>query len=241
MIPLKLSELVQVLACEMPGRDAKVESIVTDSRKVHYGALFAALPGSQVDGHDFAPSAVNLGASALLVERRLDLDIPQLIVPDVLLALGQVARLVRERLDPIVIGITGSNGKTSVKEMLASILRQNAQVLATVGNYNNELGVPLSLFELKPIHQYAVLEMGASKAGDIAYLCSIGRPDVGILNNVGPAHLQGFGDETGVAKAKGEMFSSLSDEGWAIMNGDQPWLPLWQHSGPVDLFDRQYL
>jgi UDP-N-acetylmuramoyl-tripeptide--D-alanyl-D-alanine ligase len=228
MIPLKLSELAEVLGCEMPNRDAKVESVVTDSRKVHYGALFAALPGSQVDGHDFAPSAVNLGATALLVEHRLDLDIPQLVVPDVLRALGQVARLVRDRLDPIVIGITGSNGKTSVKEMLASILRQNAQVLATVGNFNNELGVPLSLFELKPFHRYAVLEMGASRAGDIAYLCSIGRPDLGIVNNVGPAHLQGFGDEAGVAKAKGEMFSSLSEEGWAIINGDQPWLPLWR-------------
>jgi UDP-N-acetylmuramoyl-tripeptide--D-alanyl-D-alanine ligase len=227
MIPLKLSELAEVLGCEMPGRDAKVESVVTDSRKVHYGALFAALPGSQVDGHDFARSAVNLGASALLVQRHLDLDVPQLIVPDVLRALGQVARLVRDRLDPIVIGITGSNGKTSVKEMLASILRQNAQVLATVGNFNNELGLPLSLFELKPVHRYAVLEMGASRAGDIAYLCSIGRPDLGIVNNVGPAHLQGFGDEAGVAKAKGEMFSSLSEEGWAIINGDQPWLPMW--------------
>jgi len=228
MIPLKLSELTGVLECEMPGRDVKVSSVVTDSRKVHYGALFAALPGSQVDGHDFAPSAVNLGAVALLVEHRLDLDVPQLIVPDVLLALGKIARLVRERLNPVVIGITGSNGKTSVKEMLASILRQNAPVLATRGNYNNELGLPLSLFELEPSHRYAVLEMGASREGDIAYLCDIAHPDLGIVTNVGPAHLLGFGDEAGVAKAKGEMFSSLSEEGCAIINGDQPWVALWR-------------
>ena len=227
MIPMQLNELARALDCEMPGRDVKVDSVVTDSRKVHYGALFAALPGSQVDGHDFAPSAVELGAVALLVERHLDLDIPQLIVPDVLRALGKLARLVRERLDPIVIGITGSNGKTSVKEILATILRQNAQVLATMGNYNNELGLPLCLFELKPSHRYAVLEMGASKAGDIAYLCGIARPDVGIVTNVGPAHLQGFGDEAGVAKAKGEMFSSLHSDGWAIINDDSPWSSLW--------------
>jgi len=228
MIPLQVSDLARALDCEVPERDAKVESVVTDSRKVHYAALFAALPGSQVDGHDFAPSAVNLGAAALLVERRLDLGVPQLIVPDVLRALGKIAHLVKERLNPVVIGITGSNGKTSVKEMLASILRQNAPVLATRGNFNNELGLPLSLFELQPSHRYAVLEMGASRAGDIAYLCEIARPDVGIITNVGPAHLQGFGDEAGVAKAKGEMFSSLSDEGWAIINGDQTWCSLWR-------------
>ena len=106
----------------MPDHDVTVDSVVSDSRKVHYGALFAALPGSQVDGHDYAPSAVDLGAVALLVERKLELEIPQLVVDDVLHALGRIANLVRERLDPIVIGITGSNGKTSVKEMLASIL-----------------------------------------------------------------------------------------------------------------------
>jgi UDP-N-acetylmuramoyl-tripeptide--D-alanyl-D-alanine ligase len=227
MIRLKLSELVHQLQCEMPGSDVTFDSIVTDSRKVHYGAMFAALPGSQVDGHDFVSSAVELGAVALLVERPMDFDVPQLIVDDVLIALGQIARIVRDRVDPVVIGITGSNGKTSVKEMLASILRQEGSVLATVGNYNNELGLPLSIFELDSTHQYAVLEMGASKAGDIAYLCDIAKPDVGLVTNVGPAHLQGFGDEAGVATAKGEIFSSLSDEGWAIVNADQPWSAVW--------------
>jgi UDP-N-acetylmuramoyl-tripeptide--D-alanyl-D-alanine ligase len=234
MIPLRLSEIAGVVGCETPARDVKVESIVSDSRKADYGALFAALPGSQVDGHDFAPSAVRLGAVALLVTRRLPLDVPQLIVPDVLRALGQVARHIRDRLNPVVIGITGSNGKTSVKEMLASILQQDAQILATRGNYNNELGVPLTLFELKPGHRYAVLEMGASKAGDIAYLCGIARPDVGLITNVGPAHLQGFGNEAGVARAKGEMFSSLSETGWAIINGDQSWSALWREMNRAD-------
>jgi len=130
MIKYRLSELATVLDCVMPEVDVTVESIVSDSRKVHYGALFAALPGSQVDGHDFAESAARMGAAALLVNRRLNLEIPQLVVTDVLGALGTLARLVRDRIDPVVIGITGSNGKTSVKEMLASILRLDDEVLA---------------------------------------------------------------------------------------------------------------
>jgi UDP-N-acetylmuramoyl-tripeptide--D-alanyl-D-alanine ligase len=228
MINFRLSELAAVLECEKPESDVTVDSIVSDSRKVHYGALFAALPGSQVDGHEYAESAMNLGAAALLVDHRLDLEIPQLIVADVLKALGVLARELRERIDPLVIGITGSNGKTSVKEMLASILRLDGEVLATQGNFNNELGLPLSLFGLEQKHRYAILEMGASKAGDIAYLAEIARPDVGLVTNIGPAHLQGFGDEEGVARAKGELYSALPADGWAIINGDEPWAAGWQ-------------
>jgi UDP-N-acetylmuramoyl-tripeptide--D-alanyl-D-alanine ligase len=181
-----------------------------------------------VDGHDFAASAAGMGARALLVSRRVDAAVPQLVVEDVLSALGLIARMLRQRLDPVVVGITGSNGKTTVKEMLASILRQQGEVLATQGNFNNELGVPLTLFRLEPRHRFAVLEMGASKAGDISYLTSIAQPDIGLVTNIGPAHLEGFGSEEGVARAKGEMYSSLDESGHAIMNGDQPWLALWR-------------
>jgi UDP-N-acetylmuramoyl-tripeptide--D-alanyl-D-alanine ligase len=228
MIQLNLSDLAGVLNCETPASDVLVDNIVTDSRKVHYGSLFAALPGSQVDGHDFASTAVEMGAVALLVSRRLDLDVPQLVVKDVLPALGRLARLVRDRVNPRVIGITGSNGKTTVKEMLSSILRLQGKVLATRGNYNNELGVPLSLFELEADHRYAVLELGANKAGDIAYLTGIARPDVGLITNVGPAHLLGFGDEKGVAQAKGEIYAGLPESGWAIINGDESWSSDWR-------------
>jgi UDP-N-acetylmuramoyl-tripeptide--D-alanyl-D-alanine ligase len=227
MIRLSLREIAGVLSCNVPIDDVTVDSIVTDSRKVRYGALFAALPGSQVDGHDFAKSSVELGAVALLLNRPLDIDVPQLIVDDVLQALGQVAAMLRQRLNPTVIGITGSNGKTTVKEMVAGILRQQGAVLATQGNYNNELGLPLSLFGLDEKHCYAVLELGASKAGDIAYLAGIAKADIGLVTNVGPAHLQGFGDEEGVARAKGEIFSALPKDGWAIINGDQPWCGMW--------------
>ncbi|MGD8580858.1 MAG: UDP-N-acetylmuramoyl-tripeptide--D-alanyl-D-alanine ligase, partial [Lysobacterales bacterium] len=228
MIRLQLSELAAALGCDAPEHDVAVDAISTDSRKVNFGTLFAALPGSRTDGHDFAPAAVKLGATALLVRRRLDLDVPQLVVEDVLLALGTLAALVRDRLDPVVVGITGSNGKTTVKEMVASILKLKGEVLATQGNYNNELGVPLSIFGLQPKHRFAVLELGASKSGDIAYLSRIARPDVALVNNVGPAHLGGFGSLEGVARAKGEIYAGLPADGWAVLNADEPWLDLWR-------------
>jgi len=227
MIRMRLSEMATALNCPAPERDVVVDAIVTDSRRADFGALFAALPGSQVDGHDFAPAAVKLGAVALLVSRRLELDVPQLVVGNVLRALGRLAALLRERLDPVVVGITGSNGKTTVKEMVASILQSAGPVLATRGNYNNELGVPLSLFALEPRHRFAVLELGASKAGDIAYLASIAQPDIGLVTNIGPAHLGGFGSEEGVARAKGELFAALPPEGCAVINADEPWVSLW--------------
>ena len=228
MIRLMLSDLARVLDCPEPEREVTVDQIVTDSRKVHHGTLFAALPGSQVDGHDFAGSAVKLGAVALLVSRPLDLGIPQLLVDDVLIALGKLATLIRRRVNPRVVGITGSNGKTTVKEMVASILRLEGDVLATRGNYNNELGVPLSLFALEQKHRFAVLEMGASKAGDIAYLAGLAKPDLGLVTNIGPAHLKGFGSEEGVARAKGEMYTALPVSGTAVINADEPWADLWK-------------
>ena len=228
MIALRLSEIAAALGVPAPGADPIIDSIVADSRKVDYGSLFAALPGSQVDGHDFAAKAVGMGALAVLVNRPLALPVPQLVVSDVLVALGQIASMLRQRLNPRVVGITGSNGKTTVKEMLASILRQQGEVLATQGNYNNELGVPLTLFRLEPQHRFAVLEMGASKAGDIAYLTRIALPEIGLITNIGPAHLEGFGSEEGVARAKGEIYASLPADGCAILNGDQPWCALWR-------------
>ena len=227
MIPLRLMELAQLLDCEAPAGEIEITSILTDSRKVVPGTLFAALPGEHFDGHDFVDAAVKLGASALLLERPVDSEAPQLVVENVLLALGKIAALMRERLDPSVVGITGSNGKTTVKEMVASIFAMEGPVLATGGNYNNELGLPLTLFGLEQKHRFAILEMGASKKGDIAYLAGIARPEVGLVNNIAPAHLEGFGSIEGVAQAKGEMFASLPADGCAVMNADEPWLDLW--------------
>jgi len=228
MMRLPLSEICTALGLPVADSHAVIESIVTDSRKVRYGSLFAALPGQTVDGHDFVKAAAGMGASAVLVQKPVEVAVPQLLVGDVLLALGRIAVHWRQGLHPRVIGITGSNGKTTIKEMLASILRQQAEVLATEGNYNNELGVPLTLFRLEARHQYAVLEMGASKAGDIAYLAGIARPEVALISNIGPAHLAGFGSMEGVARAKGEIYQALPSTGYAVINGAEPWADLWR-------------
>ncbi len=230
MMRLRLSEISKSLGLADPVGEASVESIVTDSRKVRYGSLFAALPGNVVDGHDFVKTAAETGAVAVLVQKPVEVSVPQLLVENVLQALGQIAAIWRQQLNPKVIGITGSNGKTTIKEMLASILRQQAEVLVTEGNYNNELGVPLTLFRLEEKHRFAVLEMGASKTGDIAYLANIARPDVGVISNIGPAHLEGFGSIEGVARAKGEMYQALPNTGCAVINGAEPWGDLWRNS-----------
>lgn len=230
MMPMRLKEIAALLGVAAPEADPAIESVVTDSRKVRDGALFAALEGSRVDGHDYAATAVSMGAVGILASRQVDVpqSVPVLIVEDVTAALGNIAAELRRRVDPIVVGITGSNGKTTVKEMVASILRRKSNVLATGGNYNNQLGLPLSLFGLEKEHRYAVLEMGASRAGDIAYLAGIAQPDIGVVTNVGPAHLKGFGSEEGVARAKGEIYEALPVEGCAVIFGDQPWATLWR-------------
>jgi UDP-N-acetylmuramoyl-tripeptide--D-alanyl-D-alanine ligase len=228
---MTLAEAAEIMGAELSpdsdGRDS-FAGVVIDSRRVDAGRLFAALPGTRLDGHDFVRQALADGAGGALVSRFLPGCSRQLRVDDVQLALGRLARTWRERLGLPIAGITGSNGKTTVKEMLAAILSRGATVLATEGNLNNELGVPLTLFRLGPEHEFAVLEMAAAKRGDIRYLGEIVRPDAGMVNNVGPAHLDGFGDLEGVAHGKGEMYACLGSDGCAVFNHDEPWLPLWR-------------
>jgi UDP-N-acetylmuramoyl-tripeptide--D-alanyl-D-alanine ligase len=162
------------------------------------------------------------------VSKQLDLPIPQLVVDNVLTSLGRLAAFWRAEVNPCVVGITGSNGKTTTREMVSNIVEINAPILSTSGNYNNELGLPLTLFELSPDQQFAVLELGAAKAGDISYLASICQPDIGLITNVGPAHLQGFGNEEGVARAKGELYEALPASGFAVINGDEQWSGMWR-------------
>jgi len=228
MIHMSLSRAADLLGCEPLQSDLAFTGIASDSRQIAPGMLFAALPGQTFDGHDHLDQAMERGAVAALVNRPVETDLPLLQVSDVLAALGSLAGNWRMECPAKVIGITGSNGKTTVKEMVASILRQQGEVLATDGNFNNELGLPLTLFNLGKSHDYAVIEMGASNPGDIAYLADIARPEVGVVTNIGPAHLQGFINEEGVARAKGELFAALPKDGTAVMNGSEPWLDLWQ-------------
>jgi len=228
MIRMSLRQAASVLGCSSPHGDVAFTGITTDSRQVTAGMLFAALPGEHFDGHDYIQQAQECGAAAVLLSRSVETDLPVLQVADVLSALGLLAEYWRNQCPAKVVGITGSNGKTTVKEMVASILRQNGAVLATDGNFNNELGLPLTVFRLDATHDYAVLEMGASNPGDIAYLAKIARPDVGVITNIGPAHLQGFVTEEGVALAKGEIFAALPKDGAAVINSQEPWVGLWQ-------------
>ena len=228
MIHMHLSQAATLLQCDAPQSDIEFRGITSDSRQIVPGMLFAALSGHHVDGHDYIQQAVDRGAVAVLVSRSVSSSLPVLQVADVLTALGTLAGHWRGECPAKVIGITGSNGKTTVKEMVASILRQNGAVLATKGNFNNELGLPLTLFQLDKSHDYAVLEMGASNPGDIAYLAGIAQPEIGLITNIGPAHLRGFINMEGVARAKGELFAALPAEGTAIVNAAEPWVELWK-------------
>ena len=225
---LFLSALTTPLKATLIGPDAAFDRVSIDARQVQAGGLFVALPGSRVDGHNFLAQARANGAAAALVERRVDDALPQLLVADCQAALGQLGALNRAGFKQPLVAITGSSGKTTVKEMLAAILRQCGSVLATRGNLNNELGVPLTLLELSHKHQYAVVEMGAGAIGDIRYSMALARPDVSILTNAGVAHIGRFGSEQAIAQAKGEIFSELDAAGQAVVNLDSPWLSDWQ-------------
>jgi len=224
---IRLSELLKPLAATMNGVDTHFDSVSIDARNVQAGGLFVALSGSRVNGHDYVAQAREQGAAAAMVEYLVDDELPQLLVHDCQLALGQLAALARDGFAGQVIAITGSSGKTTVKEMLACILRHAGSVLATEGNLNNELGVPLTLLRLLPTHDYAVIEMGAAAAGDIAYTMSLAKPQISVLTNAEMAHVGRFGSLESIAKTKGEIVSELPDGGEAILNLDSAWFEQW--------------
>lgn len=229
MISVTLSQLSGILHGELHGADATIEAVTTDTRKLTSGCLFVALKGERFDAHDFADKAKEGGAGALLVSRKLDIDLPQLVVKDTRLAFGELAAWVRQQVPVRVVALTGSSGKTSVKEMTAAILSECGNTLYTAGNLNNDIGVPMTLLRLTNEHQYAVIELGANHQGEIAWTVSLTRPEAALVNNLAAAHLEGFGSLAGVAKAKGEIYTGLPANGIAIMNGDNnDWLN-WQN------------
>lgn len=208
--------------------DATFAQVNTDTRTLVAGELFVALRGERFDAHDFIQDAVNKNPIALVVEKFFpDIALPQLVVSDSLLALGQIAAFNRQLFTGKLIAITGSSGKTTVKAMLASIMQEAGTTHATKGNFNNHIGVPLTLLQLTADHQFAVIEMGASGPGEIAYLCELAKPQVSMINNVMPAHIQGFGSIEGVAKAKGEIYQSLTAAGIAVINVDDIFAKDW--------------
>ncbi|GIU33234.1 UDP-N-acetylmuramoyl-tripeptide--D-alanyl-D-alanine ligase [Shewanella schlegeliana] len=222
MIRVSLAELAARLNGQLIGDDLPIDNVSSDSRAVDSKTLFVALKGENFDGHNFAQAAVDAGANALLVERALPIEAAQIVVANSQRAMGEIGAYVREQLEPICVALTGSNGKTSVKEMIATILSQKHQVLYTAGNFNNEIGVPLTLLRLQQGDEFGVFELGANHAGEIDYTSSLVKPCVAMVNNVASAHLEGFGSLQGVAKAKSEIFNHVASGGTAVINADDP-------------------
>ncbi|MCL4161404.1 UNVERIFIED_CONTAM: hypothetical protein GTU68_040423, partial [Idotea baltica] len=206
-----------------------IDSVATDSRQVKSNQLFIAIKGERFDAHDFVADLAGV-AGAALVSEKIDCDLPQIVVEDTLQALADLAGAWRQQFTKPVIALTGSNGKTTLKEMIAAILSQQGKVLATLGNLNNNIGMPLTLLRLRDEHDFAVIEMGANHFGEIEFLTTIAKPDVAVVNNAGAAHLEGFINLEGVAQAKGEIFIGLGTQGIAVINADDTFADYWKDS-----------
>ena len=230
MRPTLLSRIAHGAGGEIHGDDVATDAISNDTRQMSPGSLYVALRGERFDGHDFGTDAQARGASALLVERLLPLNLPQVLVADSELALARIAAGMQRDRSTGVFAITGSNGKTSVKTLLLDILRQHAQVEhkvvhANPGNFNNEIGLPLAVIAAPEDADFAVYEMGAGKPGDIAYLTDIVRPRWSLVNNIAAAHLERMGSLQGVASTKGAIYAALPADGVAVINADDAFAP----------------
>jgi UDP-N-acetylmuramoyl-tripeptide--D-alanyl-D-alanine ligase len=235
MISLSLRQLAEVLGIDASAigegqSELQFNGVTIDSRKDCSGQLFVAIKGERFDGHDYVVSAFSNGAAVALVESKHDSDIPQIVVPDCKKAMSVLANFWRHKCHAIVIALTGSNGKTTVKEMLHQILQKEAFTHATRGNFNNDIGLPLTLFDLSREDRYAIVEMGANHPGEIANLARIAEPDIVYVNNVAAAHLTGFGSVQGVVDAKGELYAYCQSQHRALFNADevasQQWRPI---------------
>jgi UDP-N-acetylmuramoyl-tripeptide--D-alanyl-D-alanine ligase len=227
---MMLSQAADVLNTKLLGNDVLFTAVSKDTRTIKKGDLYIAIKGDRFDGHDFISQAGEAGAVGALVSQQQSMKMPQICVPDTRLALGELAANWRQKFEGKLIGITGSNGKTTVKEMCNSILTyafKPDEVLCTEGNLNNDIGMPMTLLLLRETHKYAVIEMGANHVGEIDYLTNIAKPDVAVITNVGPAHLEGFGSMERIARAKAEIYGGLSTRGTAVINLDDSYANYW--------------
>jgi UDP-N-acetylmuramoyl-tripeptide--D-alanyl-D-alanine ligase len=233
---MMLSEIADLVSGKLIGRDIAIESASIDTRTISAGQLYIAINGKNFDGNNFVKQAEIAGASAAMVHPGVAVSIPHIVVDNTHLALAEFAGGWRNKLAKqgagttgiSVVGVTGSNGKTTVKEMIAAVLGAYGQVLFTQGNLNNDIGVPLTLLRLNEHHQYAVIEMGANHPGEIRYTSNYAQADVVVITNAGAAHIEGFGSLDGVAATKGEIIQTLKDDGIAIINRDDKYFNYWQ-------------
>ncbi len=227
MIPIKLSYIAQQLGYHLIGEDQLVCNIVTDSRNVVEGDCFIALYGDSFDAHRFIEQVVSQGANAIIVSKSQDGHTSQLLVDDTRQALADIAALVASLSKAKKIAITGSCGKTTVKEMISAILSRRGQVLSTAGNFNNDIGVPLTLLRMTESDEFAVIELGANHQDEIDFTSALVKPDVALITNIGAAHLEGFGGINGVVQAKSEIFNHLTSTGTAVFDFDSEYAERW--------------
>ena len=231
---LSLAQVASVLNVDLIGEDCEFSQVSINTRTLEAGDLFVAIKGDNFDAHDYIQQAEDRGACGLVVERPVDSTLSQIIVTDSRIALGDIASLWSSAFTLPIIAITGSCGKTTVKEMTAAILQaafcegDQSCILATQGNLNNDIGVPLTLLRLNTSHKAAVIEMGANHIGEIKQLVDIVQPDVAVITNAGPAHIEGFGSLDGVAQAKGEIYSGIEQGGTAVINADDAYASYWE-------------
>ena len=226
---MTLATAARVLHGTLHGVDAEFTGVSTDTRTLPRGNLFVALVGPNYDGHQFVGEAATRGAVGALVARTVESSLPLVQVHDTRLALGQLASHWRHRFSIPVIAVTGSNGKTTVKNMIAAILAESGTGLATQGNLNNDIGVPLTLLRLREGDRHAVIEMGMNHPGEIDYLTRLTHPTIALINNAAAAHLAGLGSVEAVARAKGEIYAGLAEDGIAVVNADDAFADLWCH------------
>jgi UDP-N-acetylmuramoyl-tripeptide--D-alanyl-D-alanine ligase len=225
-----LSDFARACGGTLQGADRAYKGVSSDTRSLAQGDLFIALRGPRYNGNEFVSGALTAGAAGALVDAAQPAAIAQIVVPDTQVALEKAARAWRGQFPIPVVAVAGSNGKTTAKEMTAAILGAAGECLATRGNLNNHIGVPLTVLRLEPTHRFAVIEMGANRAGDVAALVEIGRPTVGLITNAGAEHLEGFGSIEGVARAEGEMVAGLKPDATAVINADDEFADLWRGS-----------
>ncbi len=224
---LHLSEVANMAQGQLLGNDVVINALSTDTRNLHEGDLFVALEGERFDGHKFIDEHVEQTVQAVLVHKRIDTKLPQVLVDDTLKGLSRWAQAWRDAVNPKLVAVTGSNGKTTVKQMLSSVLSRAGSTCYTQGNLNNHIGVPLTLLSLRKSNKFAVIEMGANHFGEIDHLSRLGKPDVAVITNAGPAHLEGFGSVAGVAQAKGEIINGVKTSGAVVLNADDQYIDVW--------------
>lgn len=224
---LRLSEVALMAKGELQGDDVFVSGVATDTRNLKFGDVFVALQGEKYDGHKFIDESIEQIVRGVLVHKSVDTKLPMVKVEDTLAGMTHWAHAWKKKVNPCLVAVTGSNGKTTVKQMMSEILRQAGKVCATQGNLNNHIGVPLTLLSLRMNDQFAVIEMGANHHGEIHKLSVLAEPRVAVITNAGPAHLEGFGSVAGVAQAKGEIIDGVLQAGAVVLNADDDYLDVW--------------